>query len=180
MLEASLWLTSWVNASGFRPTMQKSHFCRPKGRRALKDIYAVITDRFIEQLKQGTVPWQKPWTGAQNIVGAAGFEGGGPCSALVAKEGGAVAPVPAGGGDRGAVAAGAEAAAELTGLNAHVQGDLLHAVVEDPYVAVIPVHPDLSPNHLRRGLVIRLGHFHVAVAVDTPTGFLIAREKRGG
>jgi len=28
-----------------------------------KDIYELITARFIEQLKKGTVPWQKPWIG---------------------------------------------------------------------------------------------------------------------
>jgi antirestriction protein ArdC len=28
-----------------------------------KDIYELITARFIEQLKRGTVPWQKPWMG---------------------------------------------------------------------------------------------------------------------
>jgi antirestriction protein ArdC len=33
-----------------------------------KDIYEIITERFIEQLKKGTAPWQKPWTGVQNIV----------------------------------------------------------------------------------------------------------------
>ena len=25
------------------------------------DIYQAITARFVEQLKRGTVPWQKPW-----------------------------------------------------------------------------------------------------------------------
>lgn len=34
----------------------------------MKDIYAAIAERFIEQLKSGTVPWQKPWTGVRNIV----------------------------------------------------------------------------------------------------------------
>ena len=34
----------------------------------IKDIYELITARFIEQLKKGTVPWQKPWMGVQNIV----------------------------------------------------------------------------------------------------------------
>jgi antirestriction protein ArdC len=26
-----------------------------------REIYATITNRFIEKLKEGTVPWQKPW-----------------------------------------------------------------------------------------------------------------------
>ena len=32
-----------------------------------REIYATITNRFIEKLKQGAVPWQKPWLAAQNI-----------------------------------------------------------------------------------------------------------------
>ena len=30
-----------------------------------REIYATITNRFIEKLKEGTVPWQKPWLAAQ-------------------------------------------------------------------------------------------------------------------
>ena len=33
-----------------------------------RDIYEAITERFIQQLKRGTVPWQKPWFAVQNIV----------------------------------------------------------------------------------------------------------------
>ncbi len=40
-----------------------------------KDIYQSITDRFIEQLKKGTVPWQKPWFGVQNIVSRKPYRG---------------------------------------------------------------------------------------------------------
>lgn len=38
------------------------------------DIYRVITDRIIEQLEKGVIPWEKPWTGIQNgaISGATG------------------------------------------------------------------------------------------------------------
>ena len=25
------------------------------------DIYAAVTDRIIEQMEQGIIPWQKPW-----------------------------------------------------------------------------------------------------------------------
>ena len=39
------------------------------------DIYQAITDRFIEQLKLGTVPWQKPWVSAQNIVSRKPYRG---------------------------------------------------------------------------------------------------------
>ena len=30
------------------------------------DIYAAVTDRIIEQLEQGVIPWHKPWTGVQS------------------------------------------------------------------------------------------------------------------
>jgi antirestriction protein ArdC len=40
-----------------------------------RDIYEAITERFIEQLKHGTVPWQKPWLSAQNIVSRRPYRG---------------------------------------------------------------------------------------------------------
>jgi len=41
-----------------------------------RDIYQVITDRFIEQLKKGTVPWQQPWiSSVQNIVSRKPYRG---------------------------------------------------------------------------------------------------------
>jgi antirestriction protein ArdC len=40
-----------------------------------KDIYELITVRFIDQLKRGTVPWQKPWMGVQNIVSKKPYQG---------------------------------------------------------------------------------------------------------
>ena len=30
------------------------------------NIYEVITQRFIEQLENGVIPWRKPWTGTRN------------------------------------------------------------------------------------------------------------------
>jgi antirestriction protein ArdC len=39
------------------------------------DIYQAITARFIEQLKRGTVPWQKPWFAVQNIVSRKPYRG---------------------------------------------------------------------------------------------------------
>lgn len=30
------------------------------------DIYTAVTDRIIEALKQGTIPWQKPWSGGSS------------------------------------------------------------------------------------------------------------------
>ena len=40
-----------------------------------RDIYQAITERFIEQLKHGTVPWQKPWFAVQNIVSRKPYRG---------------------------------------------------------------------------------------------------------
>ena len=31
-----------------------------------KDVYQIITDRILEQLEKGTIPWHKPWTGGQD------------------------------------------------------------------------------------------------------------------
>jgi antirestriction protein ArdC len=28
------------------------------------DVYQIVTDRIIELLEAGTVPWKKPWAGA--------------------------------------------------------------------------------------------------------------------
>ena len=39
------------------------------------EIYATITNRFIEKLKEGTVPWQKPWLAAQNIISRKPYQG---------------------------------------------------------------------------------------------------------
>jgi len=30
------------------------------------DVYAAVTDRIIEQLEKGVVPWRKPWTGTRS------------------------------------------------------------------------------------------------------------------
>ncbi len=35
-----------------------------KDKAAHKDVYGIITDRIIEQLNKGTVPWRKPWAEA--------------------------------------------------------------------------------------------------------------------
>jgi antirestriction protein ArdC len=31
-----------------------------------KSVYEMVTDRIISQLKQGVIPWQKPWTGIRS------------------------------------------------------------------------------------------------------------------
>lgn len=31
-----------------------------------KSVYEMVTDRIIEQLESGVIPWQKPWTGVRN------------------------------------------------------------------------------------------------------------------
>jgi antirestriction protein ArdC len=38
-------------------------------------IYEIITARFIEQLQKGTVPWQRPWAGVQNLVSRKPYRG---------------------------------------------------------------------------------------------------------
>ena len=40
-----------------------------------RDIYEAVTEWFIEQLKRGTVPWQKPWFAVQNIVSRKPYRG---------------------------------------------------------------------------------------------------------
>jgi antirestriction protein ArdC len=40
-----------------------------------RDIYQAIAERFVEQLKRGTVPWQKPWFAVQNIVSRKPYRG---------------------------------------------------------------------------------------------------------
>lgn len=44
----------------------------------VKDVYSIVTDRIIELLQAGTVPWQKPWTEAglpQNIISKRPYRG---------------------------------------------------------------------------------------------------------
>lgn len=41
----------------------------------MKDIHVAITERFLEQLRKGCVPWQRPWTGAQNLVSKKSYRG---------------------------------------------------------------------------------------------------------
>ena len=31
-----------------------------------KSVYEMVTDRIIEQLENGVIPWQKPWHGVAN------------------------------------------------------------------------------------------------------------------
>ncbi|NBY21299.1 MAG: DUF1738 domain-containing protein, partial [Gammaproteobacteria bacterium] len=32
----------------------------------MRDIYQSVTDKIIDQLEQGVVPWIKPWSGDPN------------------------------------------------------------------------------------------------------------------
>lgn len=34
------------------------------------DVYSIVTDRIIEKLEQGTIPWRKPWNGAAGPANA--------------------------------------------------------------------------------------------------------------
>ena len=31
-----------------------------------KSVYEMVTERIIDQLEQGVIPWQKPWTGVRS------------------------------------------------------------------------------------------------------------------
>ena len=44
------------------------------------DIYSMITDRIIDALEQGTIPWHKPWTGGS--TGCVSYSTGKPYSLL--------------------------------------------------------------------------------------------------
>jgi antirestriction protein ArdC len=41
----------------------------------VRDIHAAITDRFIEQLRAGCVPWQRPWQSVTNFVSRKAYRG---------------------------------------------------------------------------------------------------------
>jgi antirestriction protein ArdC len=48
----------------------------PKDQRI--DVYQMITDRIIEALEQGTIPWRKSWTGfglAKNFITKRSYSG---------------------------------------------------------------------------------------------------------
>lgn len=34
----------------------------------MMDLFQVITDRIVDQLEQGVIPWQKPWSGVQGAI----------------------------------------------------------------------------------------------------------------
>lgn len=34
----------------------------------MMDLFQIITDRIVAELEQGTVPWQKPWSGVQGAI----------------------------------------------------------------------------------------------------------------
>ena len=44
------------------------------------DIYAAVTDRIIEELERGIIPWEKPWAGTPD--GAISYATGKPYSVL--------------------------------------------------------------------------------------------------
>ncbi len=51
---------------------------RPKGAKDRMDIYEMITQRIVEKLEEGVVPWQKTWKNApyaQNFVSGRNYQG---------------------------------------------------------------------------------------------------------
>jgi hypothetical protein len=75
-------------------------------------------------------------------------------------------------------ATGAQSTTELTRLDTGVDLHLFHPLVEDPYAATIPAHPDLLTNQFGGYFVKGACDFHVTVAVDIAPGFLVTRKKR--
>jgi len=41
----------------------------------VKDIHVAITERFLEKLRAGSVPWQRPWLSAQNLISKKSYRG---------------------------------------------------------------------------------------------------------
>ena len=61
---------------------------------------------------------------------------------------------------------------EAARLVAHVQRDLLEAMIEDPHYPRVPTDPHAAAQVLGRRGVIGLGHLDVAVAIDRALRFL--------
>src|SRR4029450_8953189 len=40
---------------------------KQRGEQAMATVYDLITERIVEKLQQGTIPWQKPWNGAAGL-----------------------------------------------------------------------------------------------------------------
>src|SRR5258707_1527534 len=70
--------------------------------------------------------------------------------------------------------------AKATWFSPGMDLDLFHLLVEDPYTAAVPPHPDLVADQFGRNFVIRACHFDVTVAMDVAPGFLVARKERVG
>jgi hypothetical protein len=68
------------------------------------------------------------------------------------------------------------ASPELARFGLDMQGDLLPAVVEDPYSTPVPADPDTTPDILRADAVVRLVHFDIAVAMDLAGCLMKERE----
>jgi hypothetical protein len=66
--------------------------------------------------------------------------------------------------------------AEVTRLVFDVEGNLLEAVITDPYDPIIPTHPDLPGQLLGRHRVIGSIHFDVPIAMHRPLRLVKERE----
>ena len=45
---------------------------------AKKSVYEIVTERILEKLEQGTIPWQRPWSGGgcpTNLVSGKEYQG---------------------------------------------------------------------------------------------------------
>ena len=34
----------------------------------MMDLFQIITDRIVDELEQGVIPWQKPWIGVARVA----------------------------------------------------------------------------------------------------------------
>src|SRR5260370_9515655 len=101
-----------------------------------------------------------------------------PLAALIPQDRCSANPIAAGTKHRSVQATGAQSAAELTRLDAGMDLDLFHPLVEDPYAATIPAHPDLLTNQFGGYFVKGTCDFDVTVTMDIAPGFLVTRKKR--
>lgn len=69
--------------------------------------------------------------------------------------------------------------AEAAGIHPGMQGDGLHALIEDADQTGFPTHPDLLSRMFRRHRVEGLEHLNVPVPVNRPTAFAEHREQTG-
>src|ERR1700751_2448038 len=125
---------------------------------------------FFDQLTETHNRAQRLWT--TSVEG-----GSSPIAARLTQYRSTIDPIAAGGKNWSAQASCSQAPAELASIDAGVHGHLFHALVEDPYAAAVPAHPDLAPNKFLWRFVKGFFYFDVTIPMHTAPGFLEARKK---